>query len=161
MSFHQVGDTPLMKSSQRGFSVIVEHLLQHNADPNIPNNVSTCHVHNVECGTQCFTYMTLYSVYRLPQHSRGSTMMLWQVSRTVHRVGEQRWWQQRPKDTKTWFKHCSNMEQMFWLSWTRYMYFLLYCCVETVYKAEYCYMHFYCPVSFLCSGTLESIVANM
>ena len=35
----QEGDTVLMMPAARGFSIVVECLLQHNADPNIVNHV--------------------------------------------------------------------------------------------------------------------------
>ena len=39
MFFMQEGNTPLMVPATRGYSIVVECLLQHNADPNIPNEV--------------------------------------------------------------------------------------------------------------------------
>jgi len=42
----------LMRPAQRGFSIVVEYLLDNNADPNIEDHVRK----NVSC-TQCCTYV--------------------------------------------------------------------------------------------------------
>lgn len=53
----QEGETALMVPAARGYSIIVECLLQNNADPNIPNRVCACNLPH--CGMNMHVFITI------------------------------------------------------------------------------------------------------